>query len=125
FGRKGLLVFASGLWLFTPPDPATAQFFDARPAPRPPGDVPVPPPATSLAPPNPTTRGDRIVPPSGPVLQSLPPAALSPAPAPAPAIPAGQAAIALSARFGHDMPVVTGGLVWRGFGHKHGQSGAL
>jgi hypothetical protein len=125
FGRKGLLVFAIGLWLFAPPDPAAAQFFDGRTAPRPPGDVPVPPPATDLAPPNPTTRGDRIVPPSGPVLQSLPPAALSPAPAPGPVIPAGQAAIALSARFGHDMPVVTGGLVWRVYGTKPDQTGAF
>ena len=126
FGRKGLVVFAIGLWLFAPPDPATAQFFDdGRTAPRPPGDVPVPPPAINLAPPNPTTRGDRIVPPSGPVLQSLPPAALSPAPAPGPVIPAGQAAIALSARFGHDMPVVTGGLVWRVYGNKPDQTGAF
>jgi hypothetical protein len=123
FGRKGLFAFAIGLWLFTPPDPATAQFFDGQTAPRPPGDVPVPPPATSLAPPNPTTRGDRIVPPAGPVLQSLPPAAATPAPVPA--IPAGQAALGLTARFGRDMPVVTGGLVWRVYGNKPDQTGAF
>jgi hypothetical protein len=128
WGRKGLFVFAIGLWLFTPPDPATAQFFDGQSAPRPPGDVPLPPPATNLAPPSPSSRGDRIVPPSGPVLQSLPPTVVSPTPAPAqimPAIPAGQAALGLSARFGRDMPVVTGGLVWRVYGNKPDQTGAF
>ena len=128
-GRKGLFVFAIGLWLFTPPDPAAAQFFDGgQTAPRPPGDVPVPPPATNLAPPAPTSRGDRIAPPSGPMLQSLPPAVVNPPSAPAqatPAIPAGQAGLALSARFGRDMPGVTGGLVWRIYGTKPGQTGAF
>ena len=123
FGRRGLFVFAIGLWLFTPPDPATAQFFDGQTAPRPPGDVPLPPPATNLAPPNPTTRGDRIAPPSGPVLQSLPPAAVTPTPAPA--IPVGQAGLAVSARFGRDMATVTGGLVWRVYGSKPDQTGAF
>src|SRR5947209_12106580 len=116
-GRKGLFVFAIGLWLLVPPGPAIAQFFDGPAVLRPPGEVPTPPPATSLAPPSPGTRGDRIAPPSGPTLQSLPPAAPAPAPAQiAPVIPAGQAALALSARFGRDMPVVTGGLVWRVMG---------
>jgi hypothetical protein len=128
-GRKGLFVFAIGLWLFTPPDPAAAQFFDGgQTTPRPPGDVPVPPPATNLAPPAPTSRGDRIAPPSGPMLQSLPPAVVNPPPAPAqvtPAIPAGQAGLALSARFGRDMPGVTGGLVWRIYGTKPDQTGAF
>ena len=128
-GRKGLFVFAIGLWLFTPPGPAAAQFFDGgQSAPRPPGDVPVPPPATNLAPPAPTSRGDRIAPPSGPMLQSLPPAVVNPPPAPAqvtPAIPAGQAGLALSARFGRDMPGVTGGLVWRIYGTKPDQTGAF
>jgi hypothetical protein len=128
FGRKGLFVFALGLWLFTPPDPAAAQFFDGQGTLRPPGDVPVPPPATNLAPPNPAARGDRIAPPTGPMLQSLPPPGVTPAPAPAqvtPALPAGQAALALSARFGRDMPVVTGGLVWRIYGTKPDQTGAF
>jgi hypothetical protein len=128
FGRGGLFVFAIGLWLFMPPDPAIAQFFDGQTAPRPPGDVPLPPPATNLAPPSPATRGDRIVPPTGPILQSLPPTVATPTPAPAqiaPAIPAGQAALAVAARFGRDMPVVTGGLVWRVYGNKPDQTGAF
>jgi hypothetical protein len=124
-GRRGLFVFAIGLWLFAPPGPATAQFFDGQPR-RPPGDVPVPPPATNLAPPAPTTRGDRIAPPSGPVLQSLPPTVAAPAPAQVvPAIPAGQAGLAVSARFGREMPAVTGGLIWRVYGNKPDQGGAF
>jgi hypothetical protein len=126
FGRKGLFVFAIGLWLLTPPDPAMAQFFDGPAVPRPPGDVPTPPPAINLAPP--ATRGDRIMPPSGPALQSLPPTVVAPPPAPAqiaPIIPAGQAALGLSARFGRDLPTVTGGLVWRVYGNKPDQSGAF
>jgi hypothetical protein len=126
FGRKGLFVFAIGLALLAPPDRATAQFFDGPNAPRPPGDVPLPPPATNLAPPNPGARGDRVAPPAGPVLQSLPPTPASPPPAQvAPAIPAGQAGLAVTARFGRDMPVVTGGLVWRIYGNKPDQTGAF
>jgi hypothetical protein len=53
---------------------------------------------------------------------------VTPTPAPAqiaPAIPAGQAALAVSARFGRDMPGVTGGLVWRVYGNKPDQTGAF
>jgi hypothetical protein len=54
---------------------------------------------------------------------ALPPPAVAPAPRPAPAatppaqaapiVPAGQIALALSARFGRDPPAITGGLHWR------------
>jgi len=127
-GLKGLAVFAIGLWLCVP---AAAQFYDSPNVPRPPGDVPLPPPvtnppATNLVPPAPSTRGDRMAPPSGPVLQSLPPTASAPPSAPImPTIPSGQAGLALSARFGRDMPVVTGGLVWRVYGSKPDQNGAF
>jgi hypothetical protein len=128
-GRNGLFLVVIGLWLVTPPGPALAQFFDGPGVPRPPGEVPVPPPATSLAPPapGPSTRGDRIAPPAGPVLQSLPanPAPPPPAATITPAIPAGQAGLALSARFGRDMPPVTGGVVWRIYGSKPDQNGAF
>ena len=127
-GRRGLAVFAIGLWLFAPHDPAAAQFFDGPNVPRPPGDVPLPPPVTNLAPPGPSTRGDRLAPPAAPALQSLPPATASVPPPTAPVtpvVPAGQAALALNARFGHDLPTVTGGLVWRVYGSKPDQNGAF
>ncbi len=118
--------FAICLWLLAPVGPAAAQFFDGPP--RPPGDVPLPPPITTPAPaaPGPAPRGDRIAPPSGPVLQSLPPTVAAPPPtATAPVVPNGQAALMLSAKFGHDMPGVTGGLVWRVYGSKPDQNGAF
>jgi hypothetical protein len=123
-GRRGLVVFAVAVCLLAAEGTAFAQFFDGA-APRPPGQLPVPPPATNLAPPNPGVR-DRAVPPSGPVLQSLPPAS-APAPAQAsPTIPAGQAALALNARFGRDQGGgITGGLIWRVYGNKPDQTGAF
>jgi hypothetical protein len=52
------------------------------------------------------------------MLQSLPPAAspgqIRTVPT-SPSLPAGQAALALSARFGHDLAVINGGLHWRVF----------
>jgi len=127
-GRRGLAVFAIGVWLLVPHGPAAAQFFDGPNVPRPPGNVPLPPPVNNPPPPAPATRGDRLAPPAGQALQSLPPATaaapLPSAPAP-PAVPAGQAGLSLSARFGRDMPTVTGGLVWRVYGSKPDQSGAF
>src|SRR5205823_963884 len=56
--------------------------------------------------------------PKGPMLQSLPPAT-SPGPANAvpggSVVPSGQVALALSARFGRDLPVISSGLHWRIF----------
>jgi hypothetical protein len=114
-GRGGRLIVAAGLLLAAWPAGAPAQFFDAPL--RPPADVPGVPPAPSqnLAPPG----GDSAPAPKGPMLQSLPPAT-SPAPsaprvAPqvAPALPNGQVALALSARFGRDLPAIGSGLHWR------------
>jgi hypothetical protein len=128
--RAGLRLFAFGAWLVGASGPAAAQFFDTQgTTPRPPGEVPGAPPAVqNLAPQAPPTRGDRATPPAGPVLQSLPPAQGNPPLAPAqivPAIPAGQGALALNAKFGRDMPGITGGLVWRIYGGKPDQTGAF
>jgi hypothetical protein len=124
--RGGLCLFAFGAWLATALGPAEAQFFDAPLVPRPPVEVPVVPPAQNLAPPGPPARG--IAPPSGPALQSLPPAQAGPpsgSTQTAPALPAGQAGLALTARFGRDLPAITGGLVWRVYGGRPDQSGAF
>jgi hypothetical protein len=54
------------------------------------------------------------------MLQSLPPPsrAVPPAAATSPVIPPGHASILLSARFGRDMPAITGGLHWRVYAAK-------
>jgi hypothetical protein len=102
-------VLVIGLALEALPQAALAQLFDSTPMLRPPADVPSVPsgPAHSLSPPAQSAA------PKGPMLQSLPPAA-SPGPAhAAPAAPPGQGTLALSARFGKDLPLINGALHWR------------
>jgi hypothetical protein len=115
-GRGGQLVVAAALWLAALPAVANAQFFSSSPsaAPRPPNDVPgVPPgPAQSLFPPS-----GNIAPsaPRNPAPQSLTGAAANPAVQAhaMPVVPPGQGALALSARFGRDLPIINSGLHWR------------
>jgi hypothetical protein len=98
------------------PRAARAQFFDRTPQLRPPMDVPSVPsgPAQSIAPPQSSTAAPAA--PKGPMLQSLPPNPSQAHAAPAtPGVPAGQAAVALTARFGRDLPAINGGLHWRIF----------
>jgi hypothetical protein len=71
--------------------------------------------------PNPATRGNIVAP--GNVL--APPAdeplTIAPPPSAAvatPTVPAGQASLALSARFGKEAPAITGGLIWRVYAAK-------
>ena len=47
------------------------------------------------------------------MLQSLPPTTSSAPAHAAPVVPPGQGALALSARFGRDLPFINGGLHWR------------
>jgi hypothetical protein len=119
-GSAAQLLLAVGVWLAALPAAAGAQSFDGML--RPPNNVPsVPPaPAQTVAPaPNPAPPSSSSVP-KGPMLQSLPPVA-SPGPAAVPgiqahvmpAVPAGQGALAVSARFGRDLPAINGGLHWR------------
>jgi hypothetical protein len=117
-GSASQLVFAVGLWLAALPAVANAQFFGSSnaplAAPRPPADVPsVPPgPAQSLIPPSGNIAP--TVTPRAPSLQSLPPAGNAGVQAhAAPIVPPGQGALALSARFGRELPVINGGLHWR------------
>src|SRR5262249_45097781 len=93
--------------------PATAQSFSGFPVMRPPNDVPsVPPgPAPKRAPPG-TAAPAQV--PKGPTLQSLPPAANPGVAAHAvPTAPSAQGALALSARYGRDLPAIIAGLHWR------------
>ena len=114
-GNQGRVALAVGFWLSALSAGAHAQFFNITPLPRPPAEVPEATPATpptqNLAPP-----GARVAPtaPKGPMLQSLPPpGAATAAPSTAPAVPSGHVTLALSARFGRDLPAIPGGLYWR------------
>jgi hypothetical protein len=116
-GRGGQLVLALGLWLAALPVAANAQLFGNSPTfddpftLRPPKDVSSVPPAQSIIPPSGNVAPSAL--PKGPMLQSPPannPAVQVHA---APTLPAGQGALAVSARFGQDLPAINGGLHWR------------
>jgi hypothetical protein len=104
-------------------DPAAAQMFSDRPPPVPPAAVPEPPsgPAMNLAPP------------SGPAsMPSLPAPLTQPSVAAAPPVMApqgaavpGQGVLALTARYGKDLPVINNGLVWRVFSDRPDETGTF
>jgi hypothetical protein len=122
-GRGARLIVATALLLAGLSAGVQAQFFDVPL--RPPADVPnaAPPPA-----------GDAAAP-KGPLLQSLPPAtgpapsaprvAPQAAPQVAPALPNGQVALSLSARFGRDLPTIGNGLHWRVYPGRPDPNGAF
>ncbi len=122
---KGIqLVLAVGVWLAAVPAVGHAQLFNGPAIQRPPADVPsvAPGPPQNVVPPpaHPHSSPSR-----GPTLQSLPPVA-----APVPggnaaivALPAGHVSLAVSARFGNEMPVINGGLHWRIYSSKPEQNG--
>ena len=121
-GVRGHLL-AIALWLSAFAPQAQAQFFDFSPPLRPPAEVPdsTPPPAPSAPP----STGAVSAIPKGPILQSLPPATSAPpAQSQASAPPPGQTLLAVTARFGRDLPAIPAGLHWRVFSAKPGQ-GAL
>jgi hypothetical protein len=96
------------------PSVTLAQFFDVPL--RPPADVPnaTPGPSQDLAPP--VAPVPPAAAPKGPMLQALPPPTATPAPAvpqTSPPLPSGQVALAVSARFGRDLPAIGSGLHWR------------
>lgn len=115
--RACALVVLSGLMLA---QAAHAQFPGDQPAPVPPGSIPQAAPsgpAMSLTPPS----GGLPAPSDLPVQLTQPP--LLPQ---APAVQAApQGSLALSARFGKDMPGINGGLVWRIYSDKPGPNGAM
>jgi hypothetical protein len=110
------------------PAPVSAQMFTDRPPPVPPAAVPdvQTAPAMNLAPPS----GTGTIPPlPGPVTQPtiVPPsiATISPAaPSPGAAVP-NQGVLSLTARYGKDLPVINGGLVWRVFADKPDDTGTF
>ncbi|HXZ46559.1 MAG TPA: hypothetical protein VEH02_07505 [Pseudolabrys sp.] len=78
-------------------------------------------PSTGLISPAPATRNE-IFGPSMHVLPATPNVGTSTT-ASIPPVPAGQAALTLSARFGKDSPPITGGLTWRVYGAKPDANG--
>ncbi len=79
-------------------------------------------PSTGLLSPNMGARGDGFGPRSNLAPPSQAPMA---APTPMPMVPAGQVALALSARFGKDAAPITGGLTWRVYAAKAEAGGAF
>src|ERR1700694_1569884 len=99
--------------------PAMAQMFTDRPAPVPPGSVPDPGSAGSLAPPS-----GAVTIPSLPAPLTQPSIAVVPPVVPPPgASTAGQAVLSLTARYGKDLPVINTGLVWRVFSDRADETG--
>jgi hypothetical protein len=98
--------------------------FQDRPPPVPPAAVPdvQTPPAMNLAPPSgtgaipPPLNQPTIVPPA---IATIPPAAPPAAPVPT------QGVLSLTARYGKDLPVINGGLVWRVFADKPDDTGTF
>jgi hypothetical protein len=110
------------------PAPASAQMFQDRPPPVPPAAVPdvQTAPALNLAPPSGTgtiptlpapLNQPTIVPPS---IATIPPTT----PPAAPAVP-NQGVLSLTARYGKDLPIINGGLVWRVFADKPDDTGTF
>lgn len=123
--RGALMAFALAcLWVVVPMGPVSAQLFSDRPPPVPPGLVPEPPsgPAISLAPPSGPAASPNL---PGPVLQP-PVAGIGSTVGPAPSLQVPQQGVlALTARYGKDLPVINGGLVWRVFSDKPDETGAF
>jgi hypothetical protein len=96
--------------------PAAAQLFTDRPPPVPPGSVPDPGNAISLAPPSgPGSLPNLPAPLTQPSIAAVPPPAAAPLPG---ATPPGQPVLSLTARYGKDLPVINNGLIWRIFSDR-------
>ena len=82
-------------------------------------------PSTGLISPSPSTRTDIFGPSSLPPAPPPSPSAPPPTTASIPAVPAGQVALALSARFGKDAQPIGGGLTWRVYNAKADANGSF
>jgi hypothetical protein len=123
-GRRGLTAWALPVLLMVAiPASVSAQMFTDRPPPIPPESVPVAPAdAMSLAPPS----GPAAVPNLPAPLLQAPVAAIPSISAPAPSAPTpGQGVLALTARYGKDLPVINSGLVWRVFPDRPDATGTF
>ena len=106
--------------------PAAAQMFSDQPPPVPPGSVPDPGGAISLAPPSGPGSVPTTPPPlTQPSIMQPSIAAVPPAAAPQGATPPGQAVLSLTARYGKDLPAINAGLVWRVFTDRPDENGTF
>src|SRR4051812_38275628 len=123
-GRHRRLALAlAGLLMLAFPGTSLAQLFSDRPPPVPPALVPDAPSggAISLAPPSGPAAAPNLPAP----LTQPPVSAVTPPVSPPPiASTPGQAVLSLTARYGKDLPVINGGLVWRGVFHPPPGGGA-
>ena len=114
------------IFVLASPFAAEAQLLPGEQAPVPPAAIPN---VTAPASPTPVAPGANLTTPGGGVTPPPPPAAAPPVSPPpvaapaAPAVPPGQVALALAARFGRDPPAITGGLLWRIYTEKPDQNG--
>lgn len=127
FLRGGRLTLALAcLFMLSVTPMASAQMFGERPPPVPPGLVPDAPsgPAISLAPPSGPASAPNL---PAPLTQPPVSAVTPPVPVPAPATVStpGQAVLALTARYGKDLPVINNGLVWRVYSDRPDETGAF
>jgi hypothetical protein len=114
----------AGLMALALPTPSRAQFFSDRPPPVPPSSIPDTSPggAISLAPPSGPASAPNLPAP----LTQPPVSAVTPPVAPPPiASTPGQAVLSLTARYGKDLPVINGGLVWRVFTDRPDETGTF
>jgi hypothetical protein len=125
-GRLPAALALAGALLAVASGPAAAQLFSDRPPPVPPAAVPEPTgPAMNLAPPSGPASMPSLPPsltqPSIAAVPSVAPSVLAPQGATAP----GQAVLALTARYGKDLPVIGNGLVWRVFSDRPDETGTF
>jgi hypothetical protein len=122
--RPALALALAGVIALAFPNPSRAQFFSDRPPPVPPSSIPDASPggAISLAPPSGPSSAPNLPAP----LTQPPVSAVTPPVAPPPiASTPGQAVLSLTARYGKDLPVINGGLVWRVFTDRPDESGTF
>jgi len=125
-GRLSAALALAGVLLAFAAAPAAAQFFSDRPPPVPPAAVPEPTgPAMNLAPPSgPASMPSLPAPLTQPSIAAVTPA-LPSVVAPPGATAPGQAVLALTARYGKDLPVIGNGLVWRVFSDRPDETGTF
>jgi hypothetical protein len=108
------------------PSSPGASLLPPETAPIPPGSIPGIPAAPPPAPPQPLAPQSLAPPAPGPTAAPVPVPLPAPGPAPAASLPAGQVALAVSARYAREsQQAINGGLLWRIYPVKPDQSGAF